>query len=111
MSEEFQESDIIFSDQSKIQKTKLFNTRNDEKKGTRRQVTAEKTSPVKIPTNNFRYFKWDTTEEEEEDKTPPHVIMERRMKEQIAFSVCTLKGRDLSRHRNSVLRMTGFLEA
>ncbi|KAG7536285.1 Senescence regulator S40 [Arabidopsis suecica] len=111
MSEEFQESDIIFSDQSKIQKTKLFNTRNDEKKSIRWREAAEKTTPVRISTNNFRFSEWDTTEEEEEDKTPPHVIIERRMKEQIAFSVCTLKGRDLSRHRNSVLRMTGFLEA
>ncbi|AED95278.1 putative senescence regulator S40 [Arabidopsis thaliana] len=114
MSEEFQESDIIFSDQSKISTssryTKLYNSRNDEKKGTRRHETAEKTSPVRIPTNNFRCLEWDTTEEED-DKTPPHVIIERRMKEQIAFSACTLKGRDLSRHRNSVLRMTGFLEA
>lgn len=113
MSEEFQESDIIFSDQSKIseyvRKTKLSNARNDEK-STRRRETAEKTSPVRIPTSNFRYTEWDTAEEEEE-KTPPHVIIERRMKEQVAFSVCTLKGRDLSRHRNSVLRMTGFLEA
>lgn len=112
MSEEFQESDIIFPDQSKNseydQKTKLYNTRNEEK-STRRRETAEKTSPVRIPTNNFPCTEWDTTEEE--DKTPPHVIIERRMKEQIAFSVCTLKGRDLNRHRNSVLRMTGFLEA
>ncbi|XP_010481548.1 PREDICTED: uncharacterized protein LOC104760345 [Camelina sativa] len=113
MSEEYQESDIIFSDQTVFpnynQETKLSNTRNVEK-SRRRRETVEKTSPVRIPTNNFRFMGWDTAEEDE-DKTPPHVIIERRMKEQIAFSVCTLKGRDLSRHRNSVLRMTGFLEA
>ncbi|EOA14250.1 hypothetical protein CARUB_v10027408mg [Capsella rubella] len=111
MSEEFQESDIIFSDQTIIPKeTKLSNTRNNEKMiSTTRRL--EKTSPVRIPTNSFRYKGWETAEEEEEEKTPPHVIIERRMKEQIAFSVCTHKGRDLSRHRNSVLRMTGFLEA
>ncbi|KAL1225956.1 Protein S40-2 [Cardamine amara subsp. amara] len=107
MSEEFQESDIIFSDQYS-KETKHCNTRNDEK-STRRRETAKETSPVRIPTNNSRCTELDTTEEE--DKTPPHVIIERRMKEQIQFSVCTLKGRDLSRHRNSVLRMTGFLEA
>ncbi|KAF8084617.1 hypothetical protein N665_0710s0025 [Sinapis alba] len=115
MSEEYQESDIIFSGQSTIKecnrKTKLSNVSNDEK-GTRRRMTAEKTSPMSIPVNHFRHKEWETTEEEvEEDKTPPHVIIERRMKEQIAFSLCTLKGRDLNRHRNSVLRMTGFLEA
>lgn len=112
MSEEFQESDIIFSDQSEYnQKAKKFNPINNEK-STRRRETAKKTSsPVRIPAKTFRCTEWETTEEEEEDRTPPHVIIERRMKEQIAFSVCTLKGRDLSRHRNSVLRMTGFLEA
>ncbi|CAH8358465.1 unnamed protein product [Eruca vesicaria subsp. sativa] len=107
MSEEYQESDIIFSDQSTIQEeTKI----SKGEKGTRQRVRAEKTSPVSIPVNHFRRMEWETAGEEE-DKTPPHVIIERRMKEQIAFSVCTLKGRDLNRHRNSVLRMTGFLEA
>ncbi|KFK31540.1 hypothetical protein AALP_AA6G125600 [Arabis alpina] len=110
MSEEFQESDIIFSDQSVYnRKVKHLKPINVEK----RTRPMEKTSsPVRIPAKTLRRTEWDTAEEEEEeDKTPPHVIMERRMKEKIAFSVCTHKGRDLSRHRNSVLRMTGFLEA
>jgi hypothetical protein len=43
---------------------------------------------------------------------PPHVLMARR---RAAFSVCsgqgrTLKGRDLTHMRDSVLRMTGFIE-
>ncbi|KAG6526625.1 uncharacterized protein LOC122049664 [Zingiber officinale] len=47
---------------------------------------------------------------------PPHVIVARRaVGDKMAFSVCvgngrTLKGRDLSRVRNSILKMTGFLE-
>ncbi|KAM0871539.1 hypothetical protein ACQ4PT_039321 [Festuca glaucescens] len=46
------------------------------------------------------------------DLEPPHVLMARR---RAAFSVCsgqgrTLKGRDLTRMRDSVLRMTGFIE-
>ncbi|CAG7861891.1 unnamed protein product [Brassica rapa] len=115
MSEEYEESDIIFSEQAMIQecnqKTRFSNIRNDEK-GTQQRVAAEKTSPMSIPVNNFRRTEWETTEEEEEeDKTPPHVIVERRLKEEIEFSVCALKGRNLNRHRNSVLRMTGFLEA
>lgn len=44
---------------------------------------------------------------------PPHVLLARR---RAAFSVCsgqgrTLKGRDLRRVRDSVLRMTGFIES
>ncbi|CAA7014089.1 unnamed protein product [Microthlaspi erraticum] len=105
MSEEFEESDIIFSDQSTIPET---NTRNEEK-STRRQKMVEKTSPVNIPAKQFGCKEWEMAEEE--DKTPPHIIIERRMKEQIAFSVGTLKGRDLSRHRDSILKMTGFIEA
>ncbi|KAM0875016.1 hypothetical protein ACQ4PT_037076 [Festuca glaucescens] len=47
-----------------------------------------------------------------EVEAPPHVLMARR---RAAFSVCsgqgrTLKGRDLTRMRDSVLRMTGFIE-
>ncbi|XP_074574001.1 uncharacterized protein LOC141830468 [Curcuma longa] len=48
---------------------------------------------------------------------PPHVIVARRaaVGDKMAFSVCvgngrTLKGRDLRRVRNSILKMTGFLE-
>ncbi|XP_019162008.1 PREDICTED: uncharacterized protein LOC109158576 [Ipomoea nil] len=50
------------------------------------------------------------------EMVPPHVITGRRIAgKMMAFSVCTgngrtLKGRDLSQVRNSVLRMTGFLE-
>lgn len=59
----------------------------------------------------------DEFEEEYEDGKiiPPHVIVGRRIAGKMAFSVCTgngrtLKGRDLSQVRNSILRMTGFLE-
>ncbi|RZC43808.1 hypothetical protein C5167_036754 [Papaver somniferum] len=53
-----------------------------------------------------------------EEMVPPHLMMIRKrnyLNNQMAFSVCygngrTLKGRDLCRVRNSVLRMTGFLE-
>jgi hypothetical protein len=51
-------------------------------------------------------------DEEDGERSPPHVQMARR---RAAFSVCsgqgrTLKGRDLTRMRDSVLRMTGFIE-
>ncbi|RRT74930.1 hypothetical protein B296_00001607 [Ensete ventricosum] len=54
--------------------------------------------------------------EEEIEWAPPHVVASRRSAEgKVAFSLCsglgrTLKGRDLLHVRNSVLRMTGFLE-
>ncbi|XP_072952351.1 uncharacterized protein [Typha angustifolia] len=45
---------------------------------------------------------------------PPHVLIARRYRDKMACSVCvgngrTLKGLDLKRVRNSILRMTGFL--
>ncbi|CAF1867092.1 BnaA04g20090D [Brassica napus] len=95
------------------------------------KVTALSNSlPVNIPENMFRRHvekeEGEHSEEEEEysngrgEIVPPHVIVGRRIQGegggQMAFSVCsgsgrTLKGRDLSRVRNSVLRLTGFLEA
>ncbi|XP_038881487.1 uncharacterized protein LOC120073009 [Benincasa hispida] len=76
--------------------------------------------PVKIPETVFRYTsdmeeldeEWDS---EDNNIVPPHVIIGRRVAGKMAFSVCTgngrtLKGRDLSQVRNSILRMTGFLE-
>ncbi|KAK1412284.1 hypothetical protein QVD17_33407 [Tagetes erecta] len=54
---------------------------------------------------------------EEEEMVPPHVIVDRRVAEgKAAFSLCsgngrTLKGRDLSEVRNSILKITGYLES
>ncbi|ONK70144.1 uncharacterized protein A4U43_C05F30710 [Asparagus officinalis] len=46
---------------------------------------------------------------------PPHVVVARRAADKAAFSMFagngrTLKGRDMKRVRDAVLRMTGFLE-
>ncbi|KAJ3703991.1 hypothetical protein LUZ61_007696 [Rhynchospora tenuis] len=46
---------------------------------------------------------------------PPHLLIPRRNADKMAFSVCvgngrTLKGRDLRITRDSILRLTGFLE-
>lgn len=72
----------------------------------------------------FGRSSWESDEEEEEeeeedgDVIPPHEWISRKLaRSQISsFSVCegagrTLKGRDLSRVRNAVLRKTGFLES
>ncbi|KAG5413425.1 hypothetical protein IGI04_000992 [Brassica rapa subsp. trilocularis] len=115
MSEEFQESEITFSDEYFMSN----NVKSSNKENTKRQpmATEKKSSPVRIPSRTIlpcTVEDEDEDEDEEEEKesiTPPHVIIgKRRTEAQMAFSFCTLKGRDLSRHRNSVLRMTGFLE-
>ncbi|KAI9198527.1 hypothetical protein LWI28_017462 [Acer negundo] len=126
MTEEFQESDVVFSD--------YYDHDHDhgldyqEKKMKKMKMKKKKSSSfnsnsvpvdINIPVNLFHYV--DNTDEFEEEYregeiTPPHVIVGRRFfAEKMAFSVCsgngrTLKGRDLSRVRNSILRMTGFLE-
>ena len=73
--------------------------------------------PVSISERTGRR-QWGSTEEEaeEEEMTPSHEIVKRRVAAKMTFSVCmgngrTLKGRDLSQVRNSILRLTGFLEA
>ncbi|OAY78032.1 hypothetical protein ACMD2_09631 [Ananas comosus] len=61
----------------------------------------------------------DDNDADDTEFTPPHILTSRRSgggTRKVAFSLCsgqgrTLKGRDLSYVRNSVLRMTGFLEA
>ncbi|CAL4947628.1 unnamed protein product [Urochloa decumbens] len=79
------------------------------------------TEPIEIPgvVSGSRADEW--AEEEEDLKAgevvvPPHVLLARRRAAAAASSVCsgqgrTLKGRDLRRVRDSVLRMTGFIES
>ncbi|XP_010434474.1 PREDICTED: uncharacterized protein LOC104718422 [Camelina sativa] len=106
MSEEFQESEIIFSDEYF---TKNDKRKNENKKDKTTRATEKISSPVRIPSRTI--FRCTEEMEEDGEMTPPHVIMgKRRTEMQMAFSFCSLKGRDLRRHRNSVLRMTGFLE-
>nr|AFN53716.1 putative DUF584 protein [Linum usitatissimum] len=110
--EELHESDIIFPcRETTAPDHQHHNTHRSKKK--RKQKSSV---PVNIPRNNV--FRFGDSEEEYEDSdelVPPHVILGRRVAGKMAFSVCTgngrtLKGRDLSQVRNSILRMTGFLE-
>ena len=82
--------------------------------------------PVNIPDNIFQLEEnkndcfdleeWDDDDGNNGELVPPHLIVRRRIAGgKMAYSVCTgngrtLKGRDLSQVRNSILRMTGFLE-
>lgn len=145
MAEEFQESEVIFSDYDYCSNNNEDNNncyfsyqemvmpthgnsnnnhgacvaRGKKKKKKKRTKPAANSLPVNIniPDNIFQYVDTDEFEEEYEDGEiiPPHVIVGRRIAGKMAFSLCTgngrtLKGRDLSQVRNSILRMTGFLE-
>ncbi|XP_008775266.1 uncharacterized protein LOC103695665 [Phoenix dactylifera] len=74
-------------------------------------------APRKIPTaGRMRGGESVGEEEGAAELIPPHVLVSRSgTVGKMAFSLCsgrgrTLKGRDLSQFRNSVLRMTGFHE-
>ncbi|KAK3006402.1 hypothetical protein RJ639_015543 [Escallonia herrerae] len=128
MTEEFQESEVIFAEnglenhretcnfQGNPNSRELLGGNNNNK------LKRKKNSvPVNIPENGSKssWFQYgdhsDFFDDEADERVPPHVILGRRISGKMAFSVCTgkgrtLKGRDLSEVRNSVLRMTGFLE-
>lgn len=137
---EFQESEVIFSDNHEFEFESCLDFRHHQnglrsnnhkssfsKKKKMGNTNDKKSVPVKIPDNMFDRYggvdgddsDGDFYKEEEWDEgemVPPHVIVRRRIAGKMAFSVCsgngrTLKGRDLSQVRNSILRMTGFLEA
>ena len=108
--------------------------RNDEKKKEKQQRMIS-SSPMSVPVNipvgiGFcRYYSdmavrepFDPSTDEDQDdddddyddeimgRLPPHLIVERRVSGEIARSFSPLKGRHLCHVRNSILRMTGFLE-
>ncbi|KAG4945739.1 hypothetical protein JHK82_041785 [Glycine max] len=117
MAEEFVESEVVFPDHRAAHDwvVELAPPPRRERENCRRR--AANSMPVSIPERTGRRH-WGSAEEEaeEEEMTPPHEIVKRRVAAKMAFSVCTgngrtLKGRDLSQVRNSILRLTGFLEA
>ncbi|KAE8673319.1 Pentatricopeptide repeat superfamily protein [Hibiscus syriacus] len=139
--EEFQEPEVVFSDNTSDFFATHRHQEDDDggayfdhpagfsvnsSVSTRKEKSKKKVAASSLPVNIPRHhrgsvFGGDFEEEDEEDMeegdmVPPHVILGRRIAGKAAFSVCTgngrtLKGRDLSRVRNSILRMTGFLEA
>ncbi|KAI3741609.1 hypothetical protein L1987_59283 [Smallanthus sonchifolius] len=121
MADEFEESDVVFTGNDDYCFNCFADSDPDESRRSKRKKVERKTKPksVNTPVNLTwcRYVEAGLYEYEEEDgeMVPPHVMVRRRLAEKMAFSVCygigrTLKGRDLSEMRNSVLRMTGFLE-
>ncbi|KAG6583932.1 hypothetical protein SDJN02_18508, partial [Cucurbita argyrosperma subsp. argyrosperma] len=141
MAEEFQESEVIFSDLDHrrylhraddddcgedffnlncrggmvVAPRNKYQQRTVRDGGRLSKKVMASSLPVGIPERNRRRTTEEEDEMDEEEMIPPHVVAERRMAGKMAFSVCTgngrtLKGRDLRRVRNSILRMTGFLE-
>ncbi|KAI8002017.1 hypothetical protein LOK49_LG09G01076 [Camellia lanceoleosa] len=94
--------------------------RNKKPKQTKKKnISVPVNIPEKVSGNSwFQRVESDFFDDDDNggEFVPPHVILGRRIYEgKMAFSVCSgngrrLKGRDLSRVRNSILRMTGFLE-
>ncbi|CAI9087890.1 OLC1v1022079C1 [Oldenlandia corymbosa var. corymbosa] len=135
MAEEFQESEVIFQDygivdeeMKSLELRKNLQMKPKRKKLRTKQRALNSTStnnsssvPVNIPEKISWFQRVDPNralfdDDADGEMEPPHVIIGRRIAGKImAFSVCTgngrtLKGRDLSEVRNSILRMTGFLE-
>ncbi|KAL4563419.1 hypothetical protein LXL04_027460 [Taraxacum kok-saghyz] len=127
INEEFDESDVVFTGNNVDDGDRCLkgfadpDLEESSRKAKRKKVEKmKKTKPtaVDIPGSFalFHYMEPALFEYEDgEEMVPPHVMVRRRVAAKMAFSVCsgvgrTLKGRDLSEMRNSVLRMTGFLE-
>ncbi|URE16055.1 DUF584 domain containing protein [Musa troglodytarum] len=120
MEEELQEADILWPEHE--QQEEAITETWSSADGDRRKAS----DPIKIPSKSAYARRRRTSnnddsgggEDDDDDdgcRIPPHVIIGRRAADRMAFSVCvgkgrTLKGRDLSRVRNSILQMTGFLE-
>ncbi|EYU43294.1 hypothetical protein ABFS82_08G132900 [Erythranthe guttata] len=123
MAEEFEESEILFEEllDDEVSSTVSCDLQLDSPESRRKKINDREkrrsSAPVRIPGRNnwFRHVEMEYSDGDGE-MVPPHVIIGRRVAEKIvAFSLCTgngrtLKGRDLSEFRNSILRLTGFLE-
>ncbi|XP_010916184.2 protein S40-3 [Elaeis guineensis] len=128
--EEFQEADVLWSHDN-------LNGGDDDDMVSKKQPSTQprapwkESAPVDIPKAGRSWARsctchhYDINSEDgdgdhddlgnnnhrDHEKIPPHIIVARRTDDKMAFSVCTgLKGRHLRHVRNSILRMTGFLE-
>ncbi|KAF5943972.1 hypothetical protein HYC85_018049 [Camellia sinensis] len=132
MENEIQESEVLFpenvegdhhDDINECGFSGHLNSRVPRNKEPKPRKKKNKSVPVNIPekvsgNSWFQRVESDLFDDDDDggEVVPPHVILGRRTYERkMAFSVCsgngrTLKGRDLSQVRNSILRKTGFLE-
>ncbi|WOL20527.1 hypothetical protein Cni_G29332 [Canna indica] len=114
--EELREADILWPENDGCSKEEA-NSVSQSKIAAPGTENKKVSNPVKIPSNFVHSTSYNDYNDDDDDCStiPPHVIVARRMTGKMAFSVCsgngrTLKGRDLSQVRNSILHMTGFLE-
>lgn len=113
--EEFSEWDVMLYQNGEADDTNSYQQEEEEMKASR---SSSASAPMSIPaTRRSLSCGWEMRNNNEDaELVPPHVLVSRsRSGEKVAFSVCsgqgrTLKGRDLKHVRNSVLRMTGYLE-
>ncbi|XP_075486546.1 protein S40-1-like [Primulina tabacum] len=128
MAEEFEESEVIFQEnlvdkegvdiaEECIPAAYLESVNKGKRKKMKLMSEKNCSVPVNIPGNAwFGYAVDSDLDGDDGEMVPPHIIIGRRVAgKMMAFSVCTgygrtLKGRDLSEVRNSILRKTGFLE-
>ncbi|GFP96948.1 hypothetical protein PHJA_001838900 [Phtheirospermum japonicum] len=118
--EEFQESEILFRETVEAEDSTNHGGGGDSPAGETRNNTSKRRRliEINIPEINVSRNTWFRSDfgGDEGEFVPPHVIIGRRVAGKVmAFSLCTgnggtLKGRHLSEFRNSILRMTGFLE-
>ncbi|URD86649.1 DUF584 domain containing protein [Musa troglodytarum] len=108
--EEFEEADVLWPDDARGA------DELSEQRYARRGARQKASSPVEIPSRPRAAHRTIGDGRDDANSSsgdvPPHIIVARR---KTTFSVCvgdgrTLKGRELCHVRNSILRMTGFLE-
>ncbi|KAH7837689.1 hypothetical protein Vadar_016702 [Vaccinium darrowii] len=133
MEEEFLESDFIFPENLFSEEepvvfqghlnSRYFTSTNPILMKRSQKKGSNPTFPINITPENFtgdsciQSVETDFFDDDVDDQlVPPHVTLGRRISDRkMAFPVLTgkgrtLRGRDLCQFRNSVLRMTGFLE-
>ncbi|KNA04612.1 hypothetical protein SOVF_198070 [Spinacia oleracea] len=136
--EDFEESEVMFSDYSSSDESvessdetesddlrrkhysqskhprMMLNSFNSYK--LKQPIRISSSMPVNIPPlmSSLQYgidpFDDDDDEDDPMRRLPPHLIVEKRDNEEMARSFSPLKGKHLCEARNSILRMTGFLE-
>ncbi|CAA2969259.1 Hypothetical predicted protein [Olea europaea subsp. europaea] len=127
MAEEFQEFEVIFQENVENEADDdcnflvHLNSREFPRniKGKRKKLKKKRNSfPLSIPENVsgnswLRYVDSDFFDDDigdDGEMVPPHVIIGRRLAGKMMEFSCRLKGRNLMEVRDSILRMTGFLE-
>ncbi|KAF3328478.1 Senescence regulator [Carex littledalei] len=121
--EELEERDILWPDQNNH--CTSLSIADDIMHNSQESRSIRVSAPIAIPSRESvcqRDFETDSDEHDEGGSSnhackkiiPPHVIVARRFADRM-FSVCfgngrTLRGRDLVTFRNTIFRMTGFIE-